>query len=110
MNRPCLTCGDISPDTRCPNHQLKKASRTHGPRPWYSSQWRRLSARARKLQPWCIDGPNGCRGQLEADHLPIAHQRQQQGLPIRLCDIAVRCHLHNVQAGQARGSNVTRTD
>lgn len=114
LNRPCIACGEPSPNTRCDDHRLKPAPRPHRPSPrqrGYTTSWDRLSRKARQLMPFCADAHlGGCRGQLEADHSTTAWERHAQGLPIRLQDITVRCHLHNVQAGAARGTEVTRTD
>lgn len=104
--KPCLACGEPSEQSRCADHQVKQY-RNRGTR-GYTSQWRRLSQRARKLQPFCIDC--GTTENLTADHTVTAWARHEQGLPIRLIDIAVRCMRCNVKAGPARGANVTRDD
>jgi len=47
--RPCIDCGQPSEGSRCPEHTVDRrrgrAQRSH--------QWRVLSARIRKQQPWC---------------------------------------------------------
>lgn len=103
--KPCLRCGEPTPRTHCDEHRPKpppKSPRHYG----YDAAWDRLSKRARRLQPWCLDC--GATDDLQADHTPSAWQRKEQGLAIRLQDIAVRCGPCNRAAGAARGKAVTR--
>jgi len=112
--KPCLDCGEPSPESHCP---------AHTPKPWrhrrqasatargYDAAHRRAAKRIKNIQPFCSDAHlGGCNGPLEADHTPQAWVRRDQGLSIRLQDYTVRCHYHNLLAGAARGDNVTRTD
>ena len=71
MMRPCLTCGEPTEASRCPEHdhqtndrRHKGSARAHG----YTTSWDKLSKRARRLQPFCADC--GATEDLEADHLP----------------------------------------
>lgn len=60
-------CGEPSPESRCPLHphlQPKKRSREER---GYDDAWRKLSQRARELQPWC--STCGATEDLTADHL-----------------------------------------
>lgn len=117
--RPCLECGELSPDSRCP--ECSRDRRRVKERETYQRQgrrdrqaghddarWRRLSRQARRLQPWCSD----CRltetelkalGQrLEADHLPSAWAKYENRKPIILNDIEVVCGPCNVKRGSSR--------
>lgn len=70
----------------------------------YDAAWTRLSARARKLQPFCTDC--GTVDDLTCDHSPEAWRRRERGLPIRLADVAVVCRRCNSARGAARGERV----
>lgn len=98
MNRPCVTCGEPSPDTRCPAHTVdtKPSATSRG----YDHHWDALSRRARRMQPWCLHC--GAVDDLQADHLPQAWERRNRGLPIRLADVQVLCGTCNRAAGNAR--------
>ena len=104
--RPCLTCGEPCAAPRCPEHttdpKLPAAQRG------YDAAWQRLSKRARRLQPFCLDC--GATEDLQADHLPEAWARKAAGKAIRLSDIQVRCGPCNRAAGAARGRSATRGD
>jgi len=67
----------------------------------YDAQWDRLSKRARRMQPFCIDC--GSTEDLQADHSPEAWARKAAGKAIRLVDIAVCCGACNRARRQARG-------
>lgn len=98
MLRTCPTCGEPTPETYCSEHQpsSSRPSREVG----YDAAWDRLSRRARRLQPWCIDC--GATSDLTTDHLPSAWERKAQGLPIRLVDVEVCCRSCNSRRGAAR--------
>lgn len=100
--RPCVRCGQPSTDTRCPEHvQTPTVRRGSSPRArGYDAAWDRLSRRARRLQPWCLDC--GATEGLTADHLPTAWDRKDRGLPLRLADVAVVCGSCNVIRGSSR--------
>lgn len=103
--RPCTVCGEPTAKPRCPEHaHSKPGSTARG----YDASWKRLSKRARRLQPFCLDC--GSSEDLQADHSPEAWERKERGLPIRLQDISVRCGECNRKAGAARGDAVTRGD
>ena len=112
LRTPCIDCGEVADDTRCSScntkHetarqrgrvQVKKSSTERG----YDSAWRRLSERARRMQPWCLDC--GATTDLQADHTPEAWKRYEKGLPIRLSDIDVVCGACNRTRGAARGKH-----
>lgn len=101
--KPCLTCGELSNETRCDQHRAvrvrlpKDSATSRG----YDYAWTQLSKRARKLQPFCEDC--GTTTDLTADHSPEAWDRKRRGLIIRLQDIAVVCRPCNTRRGAARG-------
>jgi 5-methylcytosine-specific restriction endonuclease McrA len=99
MLKPCLDCGDLSERSRCPEHDRatpKASSTVRG----YDTPWRRLSERARRLQPFCDDC--GTSADLTVDHTPEAWRRRAAGLEIRLQDVAVVCRSCNAKRGRAR--------
>ncbi|BBX72277.1 hypothetical protein MSHI_01830 [Mycobacterium shinjukuense] len=104
--RPCLICGEPAEGPRCPAHtvdtQLVATARG------YDWAWTKLSRRARRLQPFCIDC--GVTEDLQADHTPQAWARRAAGRPIRLRDIEVVCGPCNRRRGAARGNAATRGD
>lgn len=115
MKSTCITCGTvIDSGTRCDpcrraddnrrikDHAAKTSSTTRG----YDQRWRRLSERARKLQPFCSDC--GARDDLQADHSPAAWRRKEKGLAVRLRDIDVVCGACNRRRGAARGKETRR--
>lgn len=109
--KPCADCGEPSEQSRCDEHR-REARRHERKDPekaaGYDHAWKKLSRRARKLQPFCE--VCGTTDDLQCDHTPAAWQRREQGLAIRLQDVRVLCGKHNREAGAARGTNVTRQD
>lgn len=104
--RPCLDCGTPTNGPRCTEHtdDTKPTATARG----YDWTWQKLSKRARKLQPFCLDC--GSTADLQTDHSPEAWQRKAAGKPIRLQDIQVLCGPCNRAAGAARGHTATRGD
>jgi len=95
--RPCLTCGEPSERSRCPEHHTTASPHTLG----YDAAWDRLSKRARTMQDFC--SVPGCTStDLTLDHSPEAWARKARGLAIRLQDVQVLCRSHNAQKGRAR--------
>lgn len=116
--KPCLgvlndgsLCGELTPDSRCPEHRIKR-HRPSATQRGYNASWQRLSRTGRARQRFCTDcGTTDAEAPLELDHLSSAWERKAQGLPIRPgIDAEVVCHLCNVKRGPARGHAVTRTD
>lgn len=116
LSTPCIDCGEPTKNgTRCEtcsprfNRVQPARERTHhAPKAspakrGYDSAWRRLSERARRLQPFCSDC--GARDDLQADHSPEAWERKERGLPIRLQDVDVVCGECNRKRGAARGEH-----
>lgn len=104
--RPCITCGELGEHSRCTDcstEHRKQYTVTPKVSPQvrgYDQTWRKLSERARRLQPWCTTC--GTDQNLTADHSPEAWRRREQGKPIRLKDISVECMTCNIDAGPAR--------
>lgn len=110
---PCLTCGELSPTSRCEtctrahNREVAKRYPPRGSRSrGYDHNWDKLSIRARRLQPFCSHC--GSPDDLQCDHTPRAWKRKELGLPIRLSDVDVLCGPCNRRAGAARGADVSR--
>ena len=102
--RPCLACGDlITAGTRCssctPADTKKPRQIAHA---GTDSQWRRLSLRARRMQPFCIDCHTD--QDLTADHILPVDQFPE--LAYAMENITVRCRPHN----SARGNRYTRAE
>ena len=99
--RPCATCGVPSPRNHCDDHTPKPAAR-HRPRGHVHANpaaWKRLSARARKAQPWCLDC--GSTTDLCGDHIiPVSEAPE---LALEILNVAVRCRPCNGR----RGNNCT---
>lgn len=103
--KPCIKCGEPTEGTRCTEHTLREPDATER---GYDHQWKLLSRRARRYQPFCTDC--GATEDLQADHTPRAWARKAEGKPIRLKDIDVVCAPCNRRRGAARGNAVTRGD
>lgn len=116
---PCIDCGNLAqPGPRCDTcqeraDQIKAArrERKRAPEPTstargYDNKWRRLSERARRLQPFCSDC--GATENLTCDHSPEAWERKARGLEIRLQDVDVVCDPCNQKRGAARGQRARR--
>lgn len=105
--QPCAECGEPAAGTRCHAHtvdhraytrapEVKASTRARG----YGTAWRKLSERARRLQPFCTDC--GRRDDLTVDHTPEAWERYNTGKAVRLSDVAVVCRACNARRGRAR--------
>ena len=70
----------------------------------YDWSWRKLSKRARELQPFCSDcySPED----LTADHTVEAWERIAAGKTIGLEHVDVVCRTCNTDRGAARGDNI----
>ena len=104
--KPCLGCGELSEDSRChgcmrQNENLNRRGKhpSKGTRD-YDTAWKKLSAKARRLQPWCSDC--GATEDLTCDHLPSAWERKAAGKAIRLSDVDVLCNPCNAAKGSSR--------
>lgn len=100
MMRPCVTCGELSQTTRCPDHTPTPYPKAPTAERGYGAAWQRLSRRARAIQGYCSDC--GTTDDLTTDHSEQAWARAERGLPIRLVDVDVVCRTCNGRRGQAR--------
>lgn len=105
--KPCIEpgCGEPSDETRCEDHRIdhrvaKDERRGSAQSRGYDAAWQRLSKRARKMQPFCLDC--GTTANLSADHKPEAWQRVAEGKPLRLTDVEVVCSDCNARRGSSR--------
>jgi 5-methylcytosine-specific restriction protein A len=100
--RPCLTCGEPSPESWCDLHATRARTRARVPyrQRGYDGAFDRLSRRARARQPFCLT----CHAteNLTTDHLPIAWWRKAHGFTVRLRDVQVLCGPCNTRAGSSR--------
>ncbi|MBX7452291.1 hypothetical protein GR927_30265 [Mycolicibacterium sp. 3033] len=104
--KPCVQCGEPSDRYRCPAHRprcTKPSRQSRG----YDAAWQKLSAQARRLQPWCSDC--GATDDLQCDHTPQAWERWNAGKAIRLRDVEVVCGPCNRARGAARGVDPSTT-
>lgn len=109
--RPCLTCGEPSPGSRCPEHTKKpEALRARGTAEdrGYDSAWRRLSKRARARQNFC--SLCSSTSNLSTDHTPEAWWRKANRLPIRLRDVQVLCARCQAELGSSRPGSPRYTE
>lgn len=119
IQRPCLTCGELTTSsTRCDDCRRARDREAEAVRyardgrrqrreGHESAAWRRLSKKARKMQPWC----NLCGRRanelepyerLELDHLPSAWDKYEHNKPILLTDVQVLCNTCNTKIGSSR--------
>ncbi|GAB2934132.1 hypothetical protein GCM10027047_33180 [Rhodococcus aerolatus] len=108
LNKPCLACGEVTPNaSRCDDCEQintyqrgkardRKTFRENG----YDTAWDRLSKRARKKQPFCLDC--GTPDNLTADHKPQAWVKVEQGKALDLSDVDVVCSRCNSRRGSSR--------
>lgn len=99
--KACASCGELSNGTYCVDHRPKDNRGKNRRNQGYDAAWDRLSAEARRKQPFC--SIPGCTDvDLTVDHSPEAWKRKEQGKPIRLQDVEVLCRSHNSKRGAAR--------
>ena len=96
----CQSCSE--PDRR--EREQRRGSRQER---GYGARWDRLSARARRLQPFCSDC--GATTDLTTDHSEEAWRRHERGQSIRLRDVDVVCRSCNGKRGRARPSELGST-
>ena len=99
MLKACVVCGSLSDGARCPEHRVVQVKASPDRR-GYDATWKKLSRRARQLQPFCLDC--GTTEDLTTDHTPEAWERKLAGKVIRLEDVAVVCRGCNARRGAAR--------
>lgn len=94
--RPCLVCGQPSPQSRCPAHRTKDTRRRTGPGEASHDQiWRKLSTQARRASPFCVDC--GAVEGLTTDHL--LPKVDYPELVHAIENVAVRCRSCNSRRG-----------
>ena len=94
----CIECGEPTPGSRCPDHELPRPVKASREARGYDSAWRRLSIRARELQPWC--STCGATEDLTADHL--------QWPATTLKHVDVLCRTCNARKGAPTADNDPR--
>lgn len=95
--RPCLVCGEPGNGPRCAEHASPTPAKPRDRRHvhWNGTRWKKLSARVRKLMPWCAD----CRrtSQLTTDHvIPVEHRPD---LAYEIENLITRCRPCNGRKG-----------
>lgn len=104
MMTTCLTCGELTDQAYCQDHQPTPAPKTQSATErGYDHRWQKLSLRARRIQPFCTDC--GTTEDLQCDHTPKAWERYYTGKNIRLIDVDVVCGKCNINRGPARGEH-----
>lgn len=105
--KPCITCGEPGENARCTDCQtahdaqyVRRSVKVAPAKQGYDRRWRKLSERARRIQPWCSDC--GTPDRLTADHLPEAWEAYYAGKPITLAMIDVCCAACNKDRGSSR--------
>lgn len=96
----CTVCGEPCLDGRCLEHRPVQPGKLSSRRRGYTTSWDKLSARARRIQPWCSDC--GTEYDLTADHSAEAWERKAAGRTITLDLIDVVCRSCNSKRGAAR--------
>ena len=98
--KPCVVCGEPSPQSRCPEHRPKDLRRNRGrghanddPR------WRRLSTKLRKLSPFCE--LCGGRDDLTVDHIIPTSEAPE------LAHEPLNCRVLCRPCNSKRGNSVT---
>lgn len=93
LPRPCLACGEPSPDSWCPDHRRPHSKhKLSAAQRGYDHAWQKLSRQARRLQPWCTWC--GTEDDLTADHIRWPAES--------LNDVQVLCRACNSRKGALR--------
>jgi hypothetical protein len=105
---PCIESGELADADRCDEHKLNtRGDKTSADSRGYDNAWRKLSERARQLQPFCSDC--GSTEDLQCDHTPTAWARKAAGKAIRIKDVDVVCGPCNRARGAARPGGKSRS-
>lgn len=101
LARPCLKCGALSPGSYCrpcnaerirARQQCRGTTKQLG----YGSAWKRLSVKARRLQPFC--STCGASDDLTTDHItPLA--RSDRAAPVTIDAVQILCRSCNARKG-----------
>ena len=102
MKRPCLDCGILADQHRCPTHlaiwqtkqeQYRSKTRPSTNKRGYDNAWRRIAKAAITARPWCEYC--GAATNLTADHIiPLA-----RGGTSEATNVAVLCRTCNSRKG-----------
>ena len=108
--RPCIVCGLPTAHGRCIAHDhCRRAPSGVRGSVGMTHAWDRLSKRARRMQPFCIDC--GATTDLQCDHTPEAWARRAAGQQDPTAGHSRSgCGDCNRKRGAARGNAVTRGD
>src|SRR5699024_2040843 len=89
----CIECGELSDGPHCDQHKPKPRNRSH-----FRSNpaaWKQLSARLRRMQPWCTIC--GTSDDLTVDHIVPYDERPD--LAYEISNLQVLCRKHNSSKG-----------
>lgn len=108
---PCLDCGEPAHGSRCPDHQgdrerVREAHRDRHAIRANPARWKNLSARVRRMQPWCT----ACAAttDLSADHvIPIT---DRPDLAYRQENLTVLCRTCNGRKAGRAPTDAERQD
>jgi hypothetical protein len=98
-SRPCLDCGTPGPGSRCEEHEAERLARVDlrrgtATQRGYDGRWKRLSEKARKRQPFCLECHHiGSKN----NPLTVHHLRWPA---TSLADVEVLCQVHNNRRGK----------
>ena len=95
--RPCLDCGTLSANSRCPTHQRQRGQQRRATSPQAhiesTTTWQRIRTLARRRDNGCTAAHLGdCRGRLEVHHLQAI---SKGGDPYNLDNITTLCQHHH---------------
>lgn len=108
--RPCLSCGSLTrEESRCEACATAAETARHRGRVKtqrerekdsrkYDTTWKKLSARARRIQRYCSDC--GTHDDLTTDHSEEAWRAKAEGKPITLDLVDVVCRSCNAKRGK----------
>lgn len=114
FTKACLDCGaDTTNESRCDTHQAEKdaarkaAHERTRTRPTAHERgldgaWKRLSLKARRMQPWCSDCGSTDPATLTTDHLPSAWAAKAARRFITIEMVDVVCGPCNTRRGSSR--------
>lgn len=98
MLKPCIVCGELSEQSRCPDH--KPAPRAGRRTDTSTASWKRLAKRAKRMQPFCLFC--GATSDLQLDHKAEAWHAITNGKAVTLAMVQVTCRRCNVQLGSSQ--------
>ena len=95
--RPCLTCGKLTPATRCPTCTSQRDTKRNARRTWYHGDWQRRSKQARDA--WVNEHGWVCPGYRVPPH-PSTDLTVDHVDPRNDSVLAVLCRSCNASKGQ----------